>query len=75
MSWLILTFVSLLFRAVYGVMTKVLSTRIDASPYTQAAFLTLIGGLLSIAASPLLGGIDLDLSKINLNVALIVMVS
>lgn len=66
MSWIILTFISVLFRAVYGVMTKVLSNQIKLSVYTQATLLPLAGAIISLLISPLLGGINLKLSEVSL---------
>lgn len=66
MDWLLLTFVSVAFRSVYGVMTKVLSNRVKASVYTQAALLSLAGALVALALSPLLGGLHFDFSHISL---------
>jgi len=44
--WLILTAISIIFRASYGVLTKILSNKIPGSAYTQTALLT-IGGIIS----------------------------
>lgn len=41
MDWLALTFISVIFRSVYGVMTKVLSNKVKASVYTQGTLFTL----------------------------------
>lgn len=72
MNWLILTLISVLFRAVYGVMSKVLSQRAESSAYTQAVLLSTVCGLLTVPAIPLLGGITADFSNTNwLTVALV----
>lgn len=66
MSWLFLTAISVIFRAIYGVMTKVLSNKLQASVYTQAALLPLAGALISLLVSPFLGGIKLNFSEVSL---------
>lgn len=58
MDWLFFTFLSAIARAVYGVMTKVLSNKAEGSVYSQAVFLPLCAGLMSVLVSPLVGGID-----------------
>lgn len=52
-----LTIISVVFRSVYGIMTKVLSNRLSVSVYTQASLLSFSGGVLSVIISPLIGGI------------------
>jgi drug/metabolite transporter (DMT)-like permease len=73
MDWLILTAFSVISRSIYGVMTKVLSNKLETSIHTQAAILPFIAGILSFLVSPLIGGINFDLSKVNI-VALILVV-
>lgn len=58
MSWLLLTFVSATFRAIYGVMTKVLSNKLKVSVYTQATLLPFAAAFIALLISPLLGGIQ-----------------
>jgi len=65
MDWLLLTFISIVFRSVYGVMTKVLSNRVKASVYTQGALLSLAGAVVALILSPLLGGLHFDFSQIS----------
>ena len=62
MTWLLLAFISVLFRSIYGVMTKVLSNRLSISAYSQATILSLSGALIALMLSPFLGGLDLDVS-------------
>lgn len=66
MSWLFLTFVSVVFRSIYGVMTKVLSNQVKTSAYTQAVLLTLAGGVLALFLSPILGAPHINFSKVSL---------
>jgi drug/metabolite transporter (DMT)-like permease len=73
MDWLILTAFSVISRSIYGVMTKVLSNKLETSIHTQAAILPFITKILSFLVSPLIGGINFDLSKVNI-VALILVV-
>jgi|SRR3989344_1687957 len=73
MSWLLLTFLSVVSRAVYGVLTKVLSDKVKASVYTQAALLSFAGGLISLLVSPLLGGLDFNFSEVSITAVLLVM--
>lgn len=74
MNWLLLTFISVLFRAIYGVMTKVLSNRVKASTYTQATLLPLAGALIALIMSPFLGGLSFNLTGVSLTaVALVVL--
>jgi len=62
MTWLLLAFISVLFRSIYGVMTKVLSNRLSISAYSQATILSLSGALIALVLSPFLGGLNLDVS-------------
>jgi len=66
MDWLALTFASIGFRSVYGVMTKVLSNRVKASPYTQGALLSFAGAVIAVVLSPLLGGLSFNFSHVSL---------
>lgn len=72
MDWLLLTFLSVISRSIYGVFTKVLSNKVNASIYTQAALLSFAGGLISILISPLLGGFNFDFSDASLIAVLLV---
>lgn len=65
MDWLLLTFISVAFRSVYGVMTKVLSNRVKASVYTQGALLSLAGAVVALVLSPLLGGLSLNFAGVS----------
>jgi len=73
MSWLLLTFISIIFRSIYGVMTKVLSNQVKVSAYTQATLLPLSGAVIAIVISPLLGGLHFDFSEISLVAMALVM--
>ena len=65
MSWLFLTAISVVSRAVYGVMTKVLSDKVVVSAPTQAVLLTAAGTVFALLASPFLGGLHLDISQVS----------
>lgn len=74
MDWLLLTFISVIFRSVYGVMTKVLSNRLKVTAYTQATLLPLAGAFIALLISPLLGGLHFSFSEVSLvTVALVVL--
>lgn len=73
MSWLVLTFISIIFRSSYGVMTKVLSNQVKVSPYTQATLLPLAGAVIAVLISPLLGGLHFNFSEISLVAMILVM--
>lgn len=73
MDWLLLTSVSVLFRSIYGVMTKVLSNKLKVSVYTQAALLSFSGAVIAFALSPLLGGLHFDFSQVSILAVLLVM--
>lgn len=74
MSWLFFTALSVIFRAIYGVMTKVLSNKVKASVYTQATLLPLAGAGIAVLASPFLGGLRFNLSDVSLvAVALVIL--
>ena len=74
MNWLILTFISVFFRAVYGVMTKVLSNQVKTSAYTQAALVSFIAALMVLITSPFTGGISLDFTNVSLIPFILVMI-
>jgi len=63
---------SVLFRAIYGVMTKVLSNQVKTSVYTQATLLPLAGAAVAIVLSPLLGGLDFNFANVSLVAVLLV---
>jgi drug/metabolite transporter (DMT)-like permease len=65
-DWVILTFISVACRSVYGVMTKVLSNKLKASAYTQATLLPLAGAFIALLISPLMGGINFNVSDVSL---------
>jgi drug/metabolite transporter (DMT)-like permease len=74
MSWLFLTGLSVIFRSIYGVMTKVLSNKLEVSAYTQAALLPLAGAVITVVISPFFGGINLNFAGVSLvAVALVVL--
>lgn len=73
-GWLGLTFISVFFRAVYGVMTKVLSNKSKVSAYTQSILLLAAGGFISLLVSPLLGGISTNVTSLNLLIVALVVV-
>ncbi len=66
MDWLALTTISVVFRSIYGVMTKVLSNKLTVSVYTQATLLPLAGATIAFIISPLLGGIQTDFTGVSL---------
>jgi drug/metabolite transporter (DMT)-like permease len=72
MDWLLLTFFSVVARAIYGVLSKVLSGKVKASAYTQAALLTFAGGVISLIISPLLGGLSFNFLGVSLVTVLLV---
>lgn len=63
MSWLFLTIVSAFFRAVYGLMSKVLSNKAKTSVYTQATLLPLCAAIIVVLMSPFIGGINFSVDK------------
>lgn len=73
MSWLVLTFISVIFRSIYGVMTKVLSNQVKVSAYTQATLLPLAGAAIAVVVSPFLGGLHFNFSEISLVAMALVM--
>ncbi len=72
MDWLLLTFISVIFRSVYGVMTKVLSNKVKVSAYTQATLLPLAGAIIALLISPLLGGLHFNFSEVSMIAVLLV---
>ncbi len=73
MDWLILTGISIVFRSVYGLMTKVLSDKLKVSAYTQAMLLPAAAAVIALLASPLLGGLSLDFGHVSvIAIALVV---
>ncbi|HVF69920.1 MAG TPA: DMT family transporter [Xanthomonadales bacterium] len=60
MDWLLLTILAILFRAIYGIATKVLSSNIDASPKTQSFLLMLVATPITSVVSPFIGGISFE---------------
>lgn len=56
MNWIILTLLAVLFRAIYGLSTRVLSVHVKVSPISQSVLLTGLASLLSVVLSPFLGG-------------------
>jgi len=73
MGWLLLTFLSVVSRSIYGVSTKVLSNKVKTSVYTQAALLSFAGGLISLLISPFLGGLNFNFSGVSLIAVALVM--
>lgn len=74
MSWLFLTLISVVFRSIYGVMTKVLSNKVKTSPYTQGVLLPLAAAVIALLISPLLGGLKFDFNHVSLvAVALVIL--
>lgn len=58
MNWLVLTFLAVLSRAVYGTATKVFSNTAQVSAISQSVILTAFSSVLSLAISPAVGGIS-----------------
>ncbi|MEK7140971.1 MAG: EamA family transporter [Patescibacteria group bacterium] len=58
MNWLLLTLLAVTSRATYSIATKILSHDVKVSPITQSLLLTAFAGLLSLALSPLIGGLS-----------------
>ncbi|HXS15527.1 MAG TPA: DMT family transporter [Candidatus Saccharimonadales bacterium] len=58
MSWLVLTFLAVSSRAVYGIASKVFSNLLPVSPITQSVILTLFASILTLLINPLVGGIS-----------------
>lgn len=66
MNWLTLTFLSIISRSFYGLMTKVLSNKVKVSIYTQACLLSLAGAVITFIFSPLIGGFSFITSDVNI---------
>lgn len=75
MSWLLLTTISVLFRSVYGLMTKVLSNKTKTSAYTQSTLLCLCAGIIAIIISPLIGNINFIVNKDSILLILLIILS
>lgn len=74
MSWIFFTVLAIFARAIYGVMSKVLSSKVLLAPSTQAFLLTMSGAFIAVIGSPLLGGIHLNTDDINLlSIAMVVL--
>ncbi len=72
MTWLLLTFISVVCRALYGIMSKILSSSAKTSPYTQATLLSAVCAAVGLILTPFLGGLTTDFSKVSiLTVALV----
>lgn len=56
MNWLLLTILAIFSRAIYGVSTKVLSSKVNASPATQSVIFSTAATLISLISVPFLGG-------------------
>lgn len=72
MSWLALTFISVSFRSIYGVLTKVLSNVVKTSVYTQAVLLPLSAGFVALILSPFFGGLTYSAESISWAAVLLV---
>lgn len=59
MSWIILTFLAILARAVYGIASKVLSNKLQVSSMTQTIVLTGFATILTLLINPIIGGIHI----------------
>jgi drug/metabolite transporter (DMT)-like permease len=75
MSWLFLTIISAFFRAVYGLMTKVLSNKTKTSAYTQATLLPLYATIIVVLMSPFFGGINFPVDKNSFILILLIALS
>ncbi|MFZ2513963.1 MAG: DMT family transporter [Candidatus Saccharimonadales bacterium] len=73
--WLLLTFLSILSRAVYGLMSKVLTEKVKLNPYTQTVLLCSIAFLLSLVLSPALGSLALPIHNINMVALMLVILT
>ena len=56
--WLVYTIVAIVSRAVYGVLTKVLSNHVKVGAMTQTLFLLVASTVWVLVASPFVGGLD-----------------
>lgn len=72
MNWLFLTAISVVFRSIYGVMTKVLSNKVKTTVYSQAAMLPFAAALITVAVSPFLGGLSFDFTGVSLLAVILV---
>lgn len=70
-----LTFISVLARAIYGVMTKVLSNRVKVSSYTQSFILLVSGGIIALIIAPLIGGFHISFTGVNLTAVILVVIA
>src|SRR5579872_4302978 len=57
MNWVIFTLLAILFRALYSLATRVLTTHVKVSAITQSVILMGFASILSLIVSPFLGGI------------------
>ncbi len=74
MNWLFFTAIAVVARAIYGIMTKVLSNKLDVSAYTKGFLLPLAGMFISLLAAPFLGGIHFT-GNVDVTTVLLVVVS
>ena len=72
MNWLVLTGISVVFRSIYGLMTKILSNKLKVSAYTQAVLLPLAAACIALLASPLLGGLSFDTTRVSIVAVILV---
>ena len=72
MNWFLLTALSVVFRAIYGVLTKVLSNKAKVSVYTQAMMLPLAAGVIALIFSSLLGGLRFNVKEVDLLIVALV---
>lgn len=70
-----LTFISVLARAIYGVMTKVLSNRVKVSSYTQSFILLVSGGIIALIIAPFIGGFHISFTGVNLTAVILVVIA
>lgn len=75
MNWFLLTIIAIFFRALYGLMTKVLSNRLKVSAYTHSVLLTLIAALITLLISPIVGGLSLNLYEVKWWILILMVVS
>jgi drug/metabolite transporter (DMT)-like permease len=74
MFWLLLTALAVLCRAIYGVLTKVMSNKFSGTAYTQASILSLAGLIIALLLSPFIGGMHMT-GHLNLWALCLIMVS
>ena len=60
MNWLYLSFLSIIFRALFSIALKIQSNQANVSPITHSVLLTSLGALFALIISPLIGGIFLN---------------